>query len=997
MDKLIKWINGRIERTSQLWYCWIGVVCGIEILNITLVRKYAPFWCDTVISILLLSMIVYYISVIYRYMYTKYKNYLETNQSEILSRLNSFEKYIKELSEEAKKDLDDKYAELSVRTSDYKSELKNEIDLQAKTTNANIEDKVKQLFENADKLAEDTNEAIANTNMTMSKAFEDSNNLVRFKSKELAELTTEKAEKAEQLILNKFIEQAQNNQDNLLILQNGIREVLDNDLNEFAKVQATVVETSDKINRSIDGHFESARSNSDEQQNKLNANISRMANDLSAELKVVSQEAINISNENSKEIINETCRVYNDTYNKEMELINNMFNKVNENNDVMIEQIQQTKNSIVENTDKEASEFNSKLIGIQDVINEKHFAIKNQIEEVSDKVIESTNSVMNSNHENLSEQIKEVTESVAAQLNKGKIDLVEKVVENKDKLAEILQGVLTRTISKLNEQAEVMANSIEVNNKHLEEASNKIVNNTNIVVSSNQEKLSEQLKEITESVVAQLNKGKIDLIEKVLENKDKLAEILQDVLTQTTSKLNEQAEVMTNSIDVNQKCLEEVSNKIVNNTNIAVSSYQEKLSDQIKEVAESITTQISKDKGAIIESTKEGNNSLIEVINNAFTQAETRINENTAIVAEKLEITKDTINSLIALKQSEVLTKLENLNKESVNNLKAILDITNGSVQTGIKELAHKIDDSSNVVSNIIIDEISTVNSEQIEISKLIDNLIEKEKERQSVVEQAMDQFQSQLELLQKETIDEIVKSINGFRQSIIVNRDEENKILNDKFNNTYQHITKLYENLSNRTDKLDTSVTETVSIVKAIEESGTKKDDRLFDMLHQVLEKDTELALTARGIGIKQEETSSKIRNLETQMLVLNDLVKIFKKVISQQESYKNEAAITKQDPNRKEKIYDAESGITVLNTFNNDVLQYSEMQQLGMKVFSADYDSKGSILLSRNYNKQGEVVIENSYHSNGQVKERKEKVKENGITVTEITKFDVNGRKLS
>ncbi|NOW90690.1 hypothetical protein BCD91_002713 [Clostridium beijerinckii] len=964
MDKLIKWINGRIERTSQLWYCWIGVACGIEILNITLVRKYAPFWCDTVISILLLSMIVYYISVIYRYMYTKYKNYLETNQSEILSRLNSFEKYIKELSEEAKKDLDDKYAELSVRTSDYKSELKNEIDLQAKTTNANIEDKVKQLFENADKLAEDTNEAIANTNMTMSKAFEDSNNLVRFKSKELAELTTEKAEKAEQLILNKFIEQAQNNQDNLLILQNGIREVLDNDLNEFAKVQATVVETSDKINRSIDGHFESARSNSDEQQNKLNANISRMANDLSAELKVVSQEAINISNEN---------------------------------NDVMIEQIQQTKNSIVENTDKEASEFNSKLIGIQDVINEKHFAIKNQIEEVSDKVIESTNSVMNSNHENLSEQIKEVTESVAAQLNKGKIDLIEKVVENKDKLAEILQGVLTRTISKLNEQAEVMANSIEVNNKHLEEASNKIVNNTNAVVSSNQEKISEQLKEITESVVAQLNKGKIDLIEKVVENKDKLAEILQDVLTQTTSKLNEQAEVMTNSIDVNQKYLEKVSNKIVNNTNIAVSSNQEKLSDQIKEVAESITTQISKDKGAIIESTKEGNNSLIEVINNAFTQAEARINENTAIVAEKLEITKDTINSLIALKQSEVLTKLENLNKESVNNLKAILDITNGSVQTGIKELAHKIDDSSNVVSNRIIDEISTVNIEQIEISKLIDNLIEKEKERQSVVEQAMDQFQSQLELLQKETIDEIVKSINGFRQSIIVNRDEENKILNDKFNNTYQHITKLYENLSNRTDKLDTSVTETVSIVKAIEESGTKKDDRLFDMLHQVLEKDTELALTARGIGIKQEETASKIRNLETQMLVLNDLVKIFKKVTSQQESYKNEAAITKQDPNRKEKIYDAESGITVLNTFNNDVLQYSEMQQLGMKVFSADYDSKGSILLSRNYNKQGEVVIENSYHSNGQVKERKEKVKENGITVSKITKFDVNGRKLS
>ncbi|ADL53689.1 hypothetical protein [Clostridium cellulovorans] len=908
MDKLIKWINRKIQQTWRLWYCWIGVICSIEILNSTVVTKYAPFWCHIVISLMLLSTGVYYISVFYMYTYSKYKSYLETNQTEVFNRLSNFEEYIKELSEKSKKDLEAKYIELSLKVSDYKSELKNEIDLQIKSTNENIEDKTKKLLENADKLAKETNEAIAHTNNIMNRAFENSNNLVELKAEELAHLITEKSDKAEQLILNKFSRQMEKSQNNLLILQNDIKKLFDNSVEGFTRVETTIIDKNEKISKSIYEYFKGIKSTYDDKQGELSESISKVANDLAVELKVMREETVNISNHNKKYVIDEIYRVFVDRHNNEMELIDKVFNKVSENHNGMIEQLEQVKVSIVENIDKEAFEFNSNLTRIEDVINEQDFVRKKQIEEVSDRIIENTNSIMNSKHE----------------------------------------------------------------------------------------KLNEHLKVIVELIVTQLNQDKRELIDKAGQNKEKLVEILQDMLVQTMNKLNEQAEVMANGIESNHKQLEEVFNKIINNTNTTTNNNHEKISSQIEKVAEVVTNKINKGNGDIIEFAKQSNDSLVEVINNVSIQTGYKIDENTTMVAKTLETTKDTIISLIVLKQSEIFTKLENSNKESYKNLRELLAVTNGIVQAGIKEIEDKINESSSAVNNIMADEISNVKNQQCKISQLIYNLIEKEKERQGVVEQAIDKFQSQLGLLQKEVINEIGKSINGVKESISADKDKKNQISNDNFNNIYQQITKLSETLSDKTDKLDVSISKSLSIVKGIEENGLKDVDKFYDMLHQVIQKDKELALSTKNIGFKQEEVASKIRNIETQILTLNDIVKMFKEFTSQQAIYKNEVATTKQDPNRKEKIYDAESGITVFNTFNNDVLKYSEMQQSGRKVFSADYDSNGSILLSRNYDKQGEVVIENSYYPNGQVKERKEKVKRNGMLVTEISKFDVNGRKI-
>ncbi|NFO11074.1 hypothetical protein FDB29_08155 [Clostridium botulinum] len=884
MDKIIKGINEKIEKTSHLWCLSIGIIFFVEILNITLVKKYAPFGVDIVVSLLLLAIGIYYISVLYQYMYLKYKNYLEINKYEAFNQLEIFKDGIENISEEIRNDVEFKYKELTSKIENYKLEINQYVDSKFNNINANIKDSTKQIIENEDTLSEKINAEILHTNKAINNAFENNNKLIMLKTKELTQFISEKSENVQKIILDKFAQQQQINEEKLFTLHKCIKEVLDKDIDGFENIQETLTKVSDSNNKSLEECFDRVISNSSKKQSELNNNIDRVFSNLLEELKVESEKIINISNKSKQDVIDETNRAYVDKYNKQMEIINNVSNDINENYQGIVKQFDKVENSIVENIYKETSVFSSSLIQIQDVINKQNIDGKKNIKEVGDKIVENTNSITNSKYQDLSEKIKEI-------------------------LAKVLEDVLIKTGFCLAEQTETIVNGIESNKKHLEDVINESVANNNSIINSNQEKLSIQIKEVSEHVSNQINMDKEDNIERNKESSDLLAKI----------------------------------------------------------------------------------------INIAFDQAEYKIGENSKVILEKFETTKDEINSLIELKKKEVFIKLDDLNKESSDNLKLLLQITNNGVETGIKELKSKIDNSSNSLDNTVVDEISVVKKEYNEIRQFINKLIEREEKCQNIIEKTSDHLKNQIELLQKEMIDEIPKYFNGFKTVMISDKNERNEVLNDKFNNIYQQIIKLSEISSNRKDKLDETILDTVSIIKAIDDNVTKKNYIFSEMLSKVVEKDTELALSTKNIENRQEETDNKIRNLEIQILALNNLVKILNKILSEQEICRNEVAITKSDPNRIEKIHDDTSGITIVNTFKNDILQYSEMQELGKKIFSAEYDSKGRILLSKNYNKKGEVAIENSYYKNGQVKERKEKIREKRSIKTEITKFDSEGRKLS
>ncbi|NFO04187.1 hypothetical protein FDB23_08710 [Clostridium botulinum] len=909
MDKIIKGINEKIEKTSHLWCLSIGIIFFVEILNITLVKKYAPFGVDIVVSLLLLAIGIYYISVLYQYMYLKYKNYLEINKSEAFNQLEIFKDGIENISEEIRNDVEFKYKELTSKIENYKLEINQYVDSKFNNINANIKDSTKQIIENEDTLSEKINAEILHTNKAINNAFENNNKLIMLKTKELTQFTSEKSENVQKIILDKFAQQQQINEEKLFTLHKCIKEVLDKDIDGFEKIQETLTKVSDSNNKSLEECFDRVISNSSKKQSELNNNIDRVFSNLLEELKVESEKIINISNKSKQDAIDEINRSYVDKYNKQMEIINNVSNDINENYQGIVKQFDKVENSIVENIYKETSVFSSSLIQIQDVINKQNIDGKKNIKEVGDKIVENTNSITNSKYQDLSEKIKEISELMSIKLSNDKRELIENTENNKEKLAKVLEDVLIKTGTCLAEQTETIVNGIESNKKHLEDVIDKSVANNNSIINSNQEKLS----------------------------------------------------------------------------------------IQIKEVSEHVSNQINMDKEDNIERDKESSDSLAKIINIAFDQAEYKIGENSKVILEKFETTKDEINSLIELKKKEVFIKLDDLNKESSDNLKLLLQITNNGVETGIKELKSKIDNSSSSLDNTVVDEISVVKKECNEIRKFINKLIEREEKCQNIIEKTSDHLKNQIELLQKEMIDEIPKYFNGFKTVMISDKNERNDVLNDKFNNIYQQIIKLSEISSNRKDKLDETILDTVSIIKAIDDNVTKKNYIFSEMLSKVVEKDTELALSAKNIENRQEETDNKIRNLEIQILALNNLVKILNKILSEQEICRNEVAITKSDPNRIEKIHDDTSGITIVNTFKNDILQYSEMQELGKKIFSAEYDSKGRILLSKNYNKKGEVAIENSYYKNGQVKERKEKIREKRSIKTEITKFDSEGRKLS
>lgn len=92
-----------------------------------------------------------------------------------------------------------------------------------------------------------------------------------------------------------------------------------------------------------------------------------------------------------------------------------------------------------------------------------------------------------------------------------------------------------------------------------------------------------------------------------------------------------------------------------------------------------------------------------------------------------------------------------------------------------------------------------------------------------------------------------------------------------------------------------------------------------------------------------------------------------------------------------RTEKIYDIETGYTVINQFKNDKLIKSTMNDSSGTIIYETVYLNEKIVRSRNYDKKGNLDLEQTYYDNGQVHYRKEFT----LSGKKITEFDINGKK--
>ena len=89
-----------------------------------------------------------------------------------------------------------------------------------------------------------------------------------------------------------------------------------------------------------------------------------------------------------------------------------------------------------------------------------------------------------------------------------------------------------------------------------------------------------------------------------------------------------------------------------------------------------------------------------------------------------------------------------------------------------------------------------------------------------------------------------------------------------------------------------------------------------------------------------------------------------------------------------RTETFEDKESHTVLINTLNNNLLQYSELRENNKLAFISFYRD-GKIVASKTFDKEGKITGENKYYEDGELKERITYYTVHGETEIKIENF--------
>lgn len=222
----------------------------------------------------------------------------------------------------------------------------------------------------------------------------------------------------------------------------------------------------------------------------------------------------------------------------------------------------------------------------------------------------------------------------------------------------------------------------------------------------------------------------------------------------------------------------------------------------------------------------------------------------------------------------------------------------------------------------------------------------------------------------------------------------KELKTLSESTNNRFEMFD---NNLNKKADTLLKGINGNLAILKNIEKNNESENKNVSSMLSSVIKTNEKIEKDIKNFALQNGDISNAIERLENQTAMLNALVALLSPIKNANKRVDEGNSGFSNGKYSSETIEDEENKIKVINFYSNDIMVYSEMNQDGKKVFSADYDSNGKVLSSKNYDKSGHVATELIYFPNGQVKTRKEKTLANGENHIKVTNFDIKNNKKS
>ena len=728
-------------------------------------------------------------------------------------------------------------------------------------------------------------------------------------------------------------------------------------------------------------------------------------------LEVIQEKTTN-SNEKILNELKNNLEIIENRFNFQKEILNSFENKLLEDARIKNECLLEIMNQEIVDVKREIDCIVSNVIEKINIC-EENIKVKNkEIQEDITILVNNTNGQINEIGKSLNDKAmvinKTITESNSALINKiideMNLDRVNLDITNRS----IEENIIT-TIAKSTENIKENVNS--QGSVLIERINEGIVNNQNLI-NSNFNNVDIKLAEIKEKLENSENELKNVVTYKADEIKDELQSENNLLRSVVVSSYEETKIHSKNIIDESFVKFDieaaKVSETLELNKNIVLTS----IHSSIEAIKNETALENNRVKELVANLSKENQANNEQLLKENFNELDMKL----SLVKEKVESNDNALIELISSKGEEIKNKAD-LDSKSIKDL--VVSSLNENrynneniLNKGFNEIGTKI---INISKKLELSEGDLKYSIDSNIDKLKNNLI---LQSDKIIETMVSSFTANNEL-NKKILDanfnkldikfiDIKEDFNSYMNKLIalMNNDvdiyksellsETNKVMNliiSLFNEKGNSNEKLMNEYFNKFDLKLVSIKDELNEYEArINRSSTSIREKIDSALLNEKENNNinKLLLNEQNLLI------NKIEGLKADSKKVIDLINKIK--IANPKEIVTEVAVTKNDVGSKniKVIKDDTTGLEIINEYKGDTLLFSKMKKGDKVVYSVNYDSNGCMSSSKNYDLNGDLKTEMTYYPNGTVKERKEKINENGKIKIQTTKFDKNGMKL-
>ena len=692
---------------------------------------------------------------------------------------------------------------------------------------------------------------------------------------------------------------------------------------------------------------------------------------------------------------------------------------VSENDKVQknLSQIEQNISRYIENTRSLIGDTSARLTSLTE----------SRIGEVEKAIEDNYASLVQKTQEH-SDSLTSRVSNLAAQATSSSNSLLEslaQILKESDSLStQILEKIVSENDKSLNHLSQI-AQSINSNSE-----------NTRSLIDGTSTKLTS----LTESLVGGVEKAIEDnyasLVQKTQEHSDSLTSRVSNLAAQATSSSNSLLESLAQILKEADSHSTQILEKVV--------SENDKVQKNLSQIEQNISRYIENTRSLIGDTSAR----LTSLTESRIGEVEKAIEDNYASLVQKTQEHSDSLTSRVSnlaaqatSSSNSLLESLAQIQKES-DSLKSAIDglsQQNSTLQdifnSGTTQLSEKVENAVNTLVSSIDearksndDTVSHVLQKGEENTKAVNHAFEDVKNQYSSlhgqltaatieftakVKNLNDVFTLSLKEAKDNFIQECTNNNVGLSSQLLKSVQEESGALSSKIDTLGKQNQGFIKGQCDVLQKeLGNIQNNTSSLVSEIGKLSTKNNNdsivnsikSLISGLKIELQKDVE-NVNKQVIDTRSlfQTTNNEVQKLQTLLNIVLKSSEDNKRGISELTSinsgkptsttgssvYSSPVSSKPElKPNRTETIVDSETGNTVLNKFERNVLVKSTMNnKAGRVIYEIEYNN-GQIVRSKNFDTNGKLTIEQTYYDNNQVHFRYEYTK-NGRITTEFDKF--------